>query len=411
MTIFTHLAPNISFRDMFLLSSFFVCPWKWNKWQKGSAQQKVTQWFSQYLDTEHVYLLDSGRSALLVGLQALEINTGDEVIVPGYTCIVVLNAVRAVGATPVLVDIDHTGNINTALIANAITPKTKAIMAQHTFGLPCDIKALQMICKEQNIYLIEDCAHALGAHVAEQPVGTFGDMSFFSFGSDKIVSTVRGGALVIYTIKVARKADTLVAELNLFPKKQLWQHIRYMSAFFKSKKIYRGGGKGFLYLFSKLGWTAKIIEPIEKEGKMADWTPCQYPNMFAAILLPQLKQLYTLKMKRRILAEYYRLHLSKEVLFDTYAEDTERTYLHFPINISDVKTFQSYMKKKYIQIGTDWNGVPIVPRTAMKKDWQVANIPQAIELSSKIVQLPIHQNMTVRKVKKVVQAVNMYVEK
>jgi dTDP-4-amino-4,6-dideoxygalactose transaminase len=402
--IFTNLAPNTSFRDLRILSSFFLLPTKWKQWQEGEAKHRVQYWLQEYLGTDHIYLVDSGRSALYIGLQALGIGKGDEVIVPGYTCIVVTNAIRAVGAVPVLVDITDELNVNIELISEAITPQTKAILAQHTFGLPTDIVALQHICTEKNLFLIEDCAHALGAHVIESPVGTFGDISFFSFGSDKIVSSVRGGALAVHNTKaIAEKASALVASLRAMQKEQLRQHVLYISAFTKLKVWYQYGGKAILFALRKFGITASIIDPSEKEGTMATWGPTQYPNILAAIVLPQLHALYAMKMKRRIIAMYYKKHLPVAILFPEYHTDTERTYLHFPILIEDVSAYKVFMKRHGVQVGTDWNGTPIAPSTATQIDVVVADISHAVELSKKIVQLPIHQGMTIRKAKKVVK--------
>lgn len=406
--IFTNLAPNTRFRDLWILSKFFLLPSKWNEWQLGEAQKNVQHWFQEYLGTDHIYLVDSGRSALYIGLQALGITKGDEVIVPGYTCIVVTNAIRAVGAIPVLVDITDELNIHVDLISNAITPRTKAILAQHTFGLPADIVAIQQICTDNNIFLIEDCAHALGAHVAESPVGTFGDISFFSFGSDKIVSSVRGGALVVHDNEVAKKATTLVDALPPMPKEQLRQHVYYISAFAKMKPVYAIGGKAVLLLLRKFGFTAVIMNKEEKEGTIATWAPTKYPNILAAFVMPQLHALYAMKMKRRIIAMYYKKHLPTSVLLPTYHTDTERTYLHFPILVADVPAYRAFMKRHGVQVGTDWNGSPIAPRTATQIDATEAKISKAVELSNKIVQLPIHQGMTVGKAKQVVKYTRLF---
>jgi dTDP-4-amino-4,6-dideoxygalactose transaminase len=409
--IFTNLAPNTSFRDLRILSSFFLLPTKWKQWQEGEKKRRVQYWLQEYLGTDHIYLVDSGRSALYIGLQALGIAKGDEVIVPGYTCIVVTNAIRAVGAVPILVDITDELNVNVDLIKDAITPRTKAILAQHTFGLPTDIVALQQICTEKKIFLIEDCAHALGAHVAESPVGTFGDISFFSFGSDKIVSSVRGGALAVHTKAIAEKASALVGSLRAMPTEQLRQHVLYISAFTKLKVWYQYGGKAILFALRKFGITATIFDPSEKEGTMATWAPTQYPNILAAIVLPQVHALYAMKMKRRIIAMYYKKHLPSSILLPEYHTDTERTYLHFPIMIDDVSAYKAHMKHYGVQVGIDWNGTPIAPRTATQIDTEGATIPKATMLSKKVVQLPIHQGMTIRKAKKVVAITNAFLNK
>lgn len=403
--IFTNLAPNTTFRDLGILASFFVLPWKWKEWYEGKSIAMVQTWLQDYLGSSNVYLLDSGRSALLVALRAMNLKPGDEIIVPGYSCIVVTNAIRAVGAVPKLVDITDDLNIDVGKIEKEIRPHTRAILAQHTFGLPCDAAKIRALCDQYSLMMIEDCAHALGAHTAEQPVGTVGDIAFFSFGSDKIVSSVRGGALIVHNKDIANRVATTLTQM---PKKKLWQHVCYISAFTKLKPWYRFGGKALLYLFRKFNITAVITEPEEKNGSVASWTPTHYPNILAATLYPQLRKLYNMKMKRRVIASYYLKHVPKALLEFDYRQETDRTYLHFPIAIERVEEYKAFMKKKGIQIGTDWNGAPIAPATSTQQDVQQGNIPIAVALSKKVVQLPIHQNMTVRKAKRVVECTSKF---
>lgn len=408
--IFTNLAPNVSFRDLGIVSSFFLLPWKWHRWYTGRAQERVKLWFQDYLHTEHVYLTDSGRSALYLGLQAMHIGEGDEVLVPAYTCIVVTNAIRATGATPIVVDIDQDLNVNESLLRAAVTPKTKAILAQHTFGLPVDVHEIRDICNEYNLYMIEDCAHALGSHVGDAPVGSFGDISFFSFGSDKVVSSVRGGALVVHNKAFSGYADELASALPKMPKRTLWKHITYVSAFAKTKSWYTFGGKFVLYALRKLGITAQIIEPAEKDGYRASWTPAVYPNLCAALLLPQLRKLYSKKVERRAIAQIYLADIPNVLLLDEYRHDTDRTYLHFPILVDSPTKLNRYIKSHGVQVGMDWNGEPILPTSAKQHDVFYADIPVARTLSKKVVQLPIHQRMTKKKAEKVVSLINTYLK-
>ena len=122
----------------------------------------------------------SGRAALMEILTAIGIREGDEIIIPGYTCIVTPAAAIAVGARPVYADIDpQTLNVLPEAVETLITQRTRAILAQHTFGIPCDIRSLEAISARRGIHLIEDCAHALGAKIEERYCGNFGSAAFF----------------------------------------------------------------------------------------------------------------------------------------------------------------------------------------------------------------------------------------
>lgn len=135
----------------------------------------------------------AGRHALYAILEALGIGAGDEVLIPAFTCVVVPNAVLYRGARPVYVDIDPlTFNIDVECAARAITPRTRAIIAQHTFGLPCDLDAL-LAMPTRGIVVIEDCAHALGASLNGRPVGSIAPVAYFSTDHTKMISTVIGG--------------------------------------------------------------------------------------------------------------------------------------------------------------------------------------------------------------------------
>ena len=157
-THFTGFSPNATVRDIVDGTTAVLFPWKWRTWQYGSSAEKIEEYLQIFFQTKHAKTFDSGRTALFFALQALGIKEGDEVLVQAYTCIVVTNAIRFTGATPVFVDVNDNYNINSKECKKKITPKTKAIIVQHTFGLPADIEALVDIAKEQDIKIIEDCA-------------------------------------------------------------------------------------------------------------------------------------------------------------------------------------------------------------------------------------------------------------
>jgi perosamine synthetase len=135
----------------------------------------------------------SGTSALHLALLALRLGTGDEVILPSYVCTAVLNAVRYVGATPVLADIDEESfNIDPEDVRARITSRTRAIIVAHMFGVPADVRSLRSF----GIPIIEDCAQALGATIGGLPVGSYGDLAVFSFYATKVITTGEGGMVL-----------------------------------------------------------------------------------------------------------------------------------------------------------------------------------------------------------------------
>lgn len=163
-----------------------------------------------YLGVNHAIAVSNGTASLHLALVALGIGKGDEVIIPAFSYMATANVVELVGAIPIFVDIDiDTFNIDTTLIEKAITPKTKAIIPVHEFGLACDITAVCKIAAKHKIKIIEDAACALCAKENEKYAGTFGDIGSFSFHPRKAVTSGEGGMLVTHDDEIARKLRIL----------------------------------------------------------------------------------------------------------------------------------------------------------------------------------------------------------
>jgi perosamine synthetase len=164
---------------------------------KGKFVNQFESSFAEYVGVKHAATVSNGTVAIHLALLALGISEGDEVIVPTLTYIASVNAIAYTGATPVFVDsLPDTWQIDPADVERKITSKTKAVMAVHLYGHPCDMDSLVEICKKHNIFLIEDCAEAIGTMYKGKHVGTFGDISTFSFFGNKTITTGEGGMVV-----------------------------------------------------------------------------------------------------------------------------------------------------------------------------------------------------------------------
>lgn len=185
-----------------------------NNFYPGQVVLKFEDKFSQFFGARSCVAVKSGTLALHLALIALQIQDGDEVIVSDVVCEGVLNAIEQVNAKPVLIDIDaETANFNTTIIPNFITNKTKCIIAVHYGGVPCNIEEVMRIAEKYNLYVIEDCAQALGALYQNKLCGQFGDISIFSFYANKIITTGEGGA-IIASNKIIKKIKSLVYSSN-----------------------------------------------------------------------------------------------------------------------------------------------------------------------------------------------------
>jgi perosamine synthetase len=153
--------------------------------------------FTKLTGMEHAVAVSSGTAGLHLALHALGIGEGDEVIVPSFSFIAVANAVRYERAVPVFVDIDPVSlNLSTTAVERAITQRTRAILAVHTFGVPAEIHALLEIARRHGLVMIEDACEAIGATIRERPVGSFGDAAVFAFYPNKQITTGEGGMVV-----------------------------------------------------------------------------------------------------------------------------------------------------------------------------------------------------------------------
>ncbi len=162
---------------------------------------------SDKLGAKYTHVVSSGTAAVVSALAALEIGYGDEVIMPTFTFVASFEAVIAVGAVPVLVDVDETLTLDPDAVRKAITPKTKCIMPVHMCGSMADMDALMQICKEHKLFLLEDACQSTGATYKGKYLGTIGDVGTFSFDFVKTVTCGEGGAILTNNEDIYRKAD------------------------------------------------------------------------------------------------------------------------------------------------------------------------------------------------------------
>jgi perosamine synthetase len=176
----------------------------------GPKVEEFEQAISRYVGATDVVAVSSGTSGLHLCIRALGISEGDEVLVPSFTFIAVANAVRYERATPVFVDIDpETLNLDPGLLEDAITPRTRAIIVVHTFGVPADLNRIIDIARRHNLLVIEDACEAIGAEYDGQKVGALGDVGVFGFYPNKQITTGEGGAVVTNNPKIAITAREL----------------------------------------------------------------------------------------------------------------------------------------------------------------------------------------------------------
>ncbi len=188
----------------------------------GKMVKEFGDKFKKFLGTRYAIPVSSGTAALHLALLAHGIGPGDQVICPAFTFAATANAVYHAGARPVLVDINHYNlSLDVEEVEKAITPKTKAVMVAHLYGMPADMKSLKRLCKKRKLLLIEDAAESLGAIADNHYVGSIGDIGCFSFYGNKNITTGEGGMVVTNSKKIAEKI-TYFASHAMKPSKRYW---------------------------------------------------------------------------------------------------------------------------------------------------------------------------------------------
>lgn len=163
---------------------------------QGQEVEKLEIAVADYLNVKQVIAVSNGTATMHIMLKVLGIGPGDEVIVPAFSYVATANVVELVGATPIFVDIDlHTFNIDTQLIEQKITPRTKAILAVHEFGLAANAIEINNICKKHKLLFLEDAACALGASIENKKTGSFGQSASFSLHPRKAITSGEGGLI------------------------------------------------------------------------------------------------------------------------------------------------------------------------------------------------------------------------
>jgi 8-amino-3,8-dideoxy-alpha-D-manno-octulosonate transaminase len=172
-------------------------------WKSKELEEAICGRFG----SKYAHLTSSGTAALTTAMAALGIGAGDEVIMPSFTFVASFEAVLSVGAVPVLVDVDESLTLNPEAVRKAVTTKTKCVMPVHMCGSMADLDALQAICKEHNLILLEDACQSIGGTYKGKALGTIGDAGTFSFDFVKTMTCGEGGVVMTNNEDVWVKCD------------------------------------------------------------------------------------------------------------------------------------------------------------------------------------------------------------
>lgn len=328
----------------------------------GETVSRFENEFAAYLGCKHVLGVTSCTGAMHMALMALDIGVGDEVITTPMTFIATATAILEAGATPVFVDVEpDTGNIDAANIEKAITPRTRAILPVHLYGLMCDMRAIRSIADRHGLSVVEDCAHCVEGERDGVKPGAFSDAACFSFYATKNLTCGEGGAL-------ATNRTDLVAKLKL-----LRLHGMTKTAADREKEGYSH------WDMTRLGWKYNM------------------DNIQAAMLLPQMKRLAEKSARRRKLAALYEEQLAKipGVKALSGREKTMHARHLFPVWVDAAirDNLIDELNKSGISVMVNYRAIHLLSYFAQKYGYKAGDFPVAERIGNSTVSLPFYPTM------------------
>jgi dTDP-4-amino-4,6-dideoxygalactose transaminase len=414
--IFTSLSPNAEADDIKASLSIIFKPFCWKKTKKA---KELEEKFKNRFRTEYVFSVNSGRSGLILILKAIGIGEGDEVLLQGFTCNAAVNPVLRLGAVPVFVDIDETLNLDPKDLERKITGKSRAVIVQHTFGWPAQIEEIKKVAEEKGLFLIEDCAHSLGASYKGEFCGSFGDAAFFSFGRDKTISSVFGGMVTVRKQGLAEKMRKEWENLKLPSSFWIFQQLLhpFLCWFFviPAYALNQHLGRLVLGAFHRLSILSKSVYKKEKRGKIPCHFPTRMPDALASLALRQFSKLERFNRHRKEVARLYERELEGfKAPFAASERDRQPSYLKYPVLVGvDTDEFLKRARKRKIYLDDGWRKSPVVPPDTDLESMKYVkgSCPEAEKAALKIVNLPCHIGINQKEARKVVSLLKSYAKR
>lgn len=333
-------------------------------WASGAGNNyvlKFEQNFKTYVNATNCVSVNSGTAALHLALSLFDIKN-KEVILPSLSFVSTAHSIRYNGGIPIFVDVEpKTLCLDPLKIEKAITNKTKLVLPVHYAGMSCNMDKISKICKSNNLLMVEDAAHAAGTSYNKQKIGSHGNAVCFSFHPVKNLAMPTGGAITLNG-KNSQLHETKLKSLR-------WCGIT--------------NRKNTSYDVDKLGWN-------------------YYLNEFsAAIGIEQLKKLKKSNLLRKKIAKIY----SKEIeLENKMSFDNDCAYHIYWIQVDNREKFMKKLKEKNIETGIHYK--PIHEMSYYRKK---NNLPVTNSISTKLVSIPIHPNLSNSDVDRIIKTINQII--
>lgn len=352
------------------------------------VEGKVKQQLESILDNKNLYFFNRGREALYVALKALGVSHEDEVLVQAMTCSAVIAPILCLGAKPIYIDISkETYNISIEDLKKKISPETKVLIAQHTFGRFAEMEKIQKVCRANGVKVIEDCAHLFRNDIQETVVGKFSDISIFSFAQDKAISSVTGGLLVVNNLEYKEKVYELHENTKIQTEQEAKYPLLYLRLWDFAKRYYFTAlipfqkritiGKAAIMVSRWLGITKQQASENLENVIM----PTQMSDVQYTLLDNQIKKLNELNSHRRDILKIY-------------DERSTELLIRYPVLVENPDLVLNQLSQNRYLCGRWYNSIVFPVKGSKTVSYMEGSCPAAEYIVKHIINLPLDMDVT-----------------
>lgn len=370
--------------------------------------EKYQQSFADWFGVDRAFAFWKGRVALYAILKALGVGEGDEVILPGYTCVMAANPVKYLGAKPVYVDIEPaTYNMDPALIENKLAARTKVIIVQHTYGYPAAMDAIMEIAGRKGLPVVEDCCLALGSRYKGKIVGTFGVAAFFSFQWNKPYTSGLGGMAITSDRDLAASMDAICQQELCRPSRKQVTMLAAQLAVYRSF-VYPETTAFIQTVFRWLTSRGLVVG----SSNTAEFTPTMTDSFFKGMSDVQartgLRQLHEIEAniahRRQMKRLYDELLAERDWPRPEIPAEMEPVLVRYPVRVADKELALALASRHFVELGS-WFECPLHPITTPmgEYDYHMGMCPEAERASRQVVNLPMHPRTNARTARRSVE--------
>ena len=354
----------------------------------GSKISAFERELSEYIGCKYVLLTYSGRTALYLLLKSYGLKKGDEVIMPSYGCETVARLIMDMGYNLIFADVDKsTYNMSVDDLSERISDNTKAVIAIHMFGNPCDLDGIMKVAGDYNAVVIEDSAQTIGAEYNHKKTGTICDSGFFSFGTAKPMTTMNGGIIVSKDKEIMKRVKTIAEGFG----SSNYQRLKILAkltaySFIKNPILYAP-----IYKFI-LNRRVTRRCTLEKESMDLDEFECAYTDMQAAIGMVQLSRLDRMNDDRIANADHLmkRLNGMGIIHLPEILDNAKPIFLRLPIRIEGTSVeMRDELIQRMQKSGID---TPVAYPNVLPRFFNLSTgeYPNTEELVEQTITLPVH---------------------